>query len=159
MLALSVFAETGNISAACRTTGIPHTTISQWINADGSDSLLNNLREAVRSHAAHKYALIAVKAADAILERLEHGDEILTKSGDYKRVKVSARDLITISAMAADRHALYTGINPASSKTQAALVGLAAQLMDKLAEHQRARARGSSESIPIEAERVEGDSA
>jgi len=142
MMALSVYAETLNATEASRATGIPRTTIRQWIEAEDSDLILDELRHAIRATCGHKYAQIALKAANELIERLDNGDEVLLANGEYARRKVSARDLITITSMAADRHALVTGTSALHGKANQALN----LIVDKLAQAMQANRAPNKEA-------------
>ena len=129
--ALSVYAQTLSIRSASESTGIPESTINGWINSEDSDSYIETLRSAMRSHMAHTYVEIARKSAEQILDRLENGDEQVGKDGELIRVKVKARDLAAVNASAVDRHALLTGMSQ-GSKATSALQAVAANLIAAL---------------------------
>jgi hypothetical protein len=109
-LALSVYAETGSTQTAAHETGIPRTTIDNWVRRDPDiDSKLDALRQALRTEIAHRYAQVAIKATTELLDRLENGDELIDKEGNSYRRKVPAHDLAFIASVATDKHARLTG--------------------------------------------------
>lgn len=144
--ALAVYAETLNTTEASRVTGIPRTTIRVWVEDEDSIAILDDIRHAIRTTCAYKYAQIALKSANEIMERLENGDEVILSNGEYARKKVSARDLITISAMAADRHALCTGTSAVQGKANSALLGV----MDKLLAAMQSATEQSKGALPTQ---------
>lgn len=110
MLALSVYAETGNISEAAKTTGVPKTTIHGWLNRDDSgDALVEMLRTALRFKVAHRCAEACVLAITNTIDRLRDGDEVMGKDGQIRNIRVRARDSAAIASIMADKHALLTG--------------------------------------------------
>lgn len=129
-LALSIYAETGSFETASRDTNIPRNTIRYWVESNPNiDAELDALRRVIRAETAHRYARIAIKATDELLDRLENGDEIINKSGDYVRRKVPARELAFIASIATDKHALLTGTMVKQGKEDQTLASLAERLV------------------------------
>lgn len=132
MLCLAIYAETLSRTAAAKRTGIPESTIQTWLDEDGSDAVLNDLRQAIRREIAFKCAEVAVLAVDATKERLLNGDHKVLANGETVRVPVSAKDSTYIAGMMIDRHALLTGTNQGNAS--AALDAIATKLMQALAD-------------------------
>lgn len=132
MLALAIYAETLSVSAASHRTGLPTSTIQSWLNEEGSDAVLTDLRQAIRREIAFKCAEVAVLAVDATKERLLNGDHKVLANGETVRVPVSAKDSTYIAGMMIDRHALLTGTNQGNAS--AALDAIATKLMQALAD-------------------------
>ena len=132
MLALAIYAETLSVSAASHRTGLPASTINSWLNEEGADAALNDLRQAIRREIAFKCAEVAVLAVDATRERLLNGDHKVLTDGSTVRVPVSAKDSTYIAGMMIDRHALLTGTNQGNAS--AALDAIATKLMQALAD-------------------------
>lgn len=109
-LALAVYAETGSVNTAARAANLPETTVRNWIDRDPEiDAKLEALRVAIRHHAAHLYAEIAVRAAEELLDRVNNGDVIkVDDQGVMTRRPIPGRELAFITSMAADKHALLT---------------------------------------------------
>lgn len=129
-LALSIYAETGSFETASRDTHIPRNTIRYWVESNPNiDAELDALRRVIRAETAHRYAQIAIRATDELLDRIENGDEIINKSGDYVRRKVPARELAFIASIATDKHALLTGTMVKQGKEDQTLAALAERLV------------------------------
>lgn len=108
--ALAVYAESGSVETAAKTTGLPRSTIHSWVSRDTEiDSTLDALRRALRERMAWKYAEAAELALNELRDRLEHGDELIDKDGNSYRKKVPARELAFITSVCGDKHALLTG--------------------------------------------------
>ena len=132
MLCLAIYAETLSRTAASKRTGIPESTIQTWLDEDGSETVLNDLRQAIRREIAFKCAEVAVLAVDATRDRLINGDHKVLNDGSTVRVPVSAKDSTYIAGMMIDRHALLTGTNQGNAS--AALDAIATKLMQALAD-------------------------
>ena len=132
MLTLAIYAETLSLTAASKRTAVPVSTIQSWLNEDGADAALNDLRTAIRREIAFKCAEVAVLAVDATKERLLNGDHKVLADGSTVRVPVSAKDSTYIAGMMIDRHALLTGTNRGNAS--AALDAIATKLMQALAD-------------------------
>jgi hypothetical protein len=65
------------------------------------------------------------KGIAVLMDRLEHGDYKLTKSGEIVRVPVAADVAVKIVGMAVDKHALLTGTIDRGSNIQAGIRALA----------------------------------
>ena len=132
MLCMAIYAETLSLAAASKRTAVPESTIQRWLNEEGSDAVLNDLRTAIRREIAFKCAEVAVLAVDATKERLLNGDHKVLANGETVRVPVSAKDSTYIAGMMIDRHALLTGTNQGNAS--AALDAIATKLMQALAD-------------------------
>jgi len=130
MLCLAIYAETLSRTAASKRTGIPESTIQTWLDEDGSETVLNDLRQAIRREMAFKCAEVAVLAVDAARDRIANGDHKVLSSGEIVRVPVTAKDATYVAGMMIDRHALLTGTNQGNAS--AALEQVAAKLMAAL---------------------------
>lgn len=129
MLALSVYAETLNVSEAARVTGIPKTTISEWIGTEESEASLDILRSALRHELAFKCAQASALAVETIIDRLQNGDVKVLPSGEQVRVPVAAKDAGYLASTMIDRHALLTGTSANHGKATQALAMVADKLM------------------------------
>lgn len=110
-LALAVYAETGSVQTAAEHSKIPRNTVRYWIdNEPEIDAKLDALRLAVRTRVAHTYAEIARRSAEELLDRVNHGDHHVDKEGKVTRKPIPGRELAFISSVAADKHALLTGL-------------------------------------------------
>lgn len=141
--ALAVYAETGSTETASRESGIPRSTISSWIDRDPDiDAKLDALRRVVREKTAHRYAEIAYRAAEELLDRVNNGDYHVDKAGNTTRRPIPGRELAFISSIAADKHALLTASVVKQSGEDASLTRLADGLL-KAIEAKTLRAKGT----------------
>jgi len=139
-LALSIYAETGSVDTAAQETGLPATTVRNWIDRDPEiDSKLEALRRVLRERMAHKYATIAIESAEALLDRVRNGDYRVDKNGETTRVPVLARELAFITSVAGDKHALLTGTMQKQRGEDQALTSLADKLVSALERNRLAR--------------------
>jgi len=124
-LALAVYAETLNTEEATRLSGIPGSTIRTWTNSEEGQAQIDTLRAAQRYQNAYKFLEMSNKGIAVLMDRLEHGDYKLTKSGEIVRVPVAADVAVKIVGMAVDKHALLTGTIDRGSNIQAGIRALA----------------------------------
>lgn len=132
MLCLAIYAETLSRTAASKQTGVPESTIQSWLDQEGSEAVLNDLRQAIRREIAFKCAEVAVLAVDAARDRVANGDFKVLASGEQVRVPITAKDATYVAGMMIDRHALLTGTNQGNAS--AALDAIATKLMQALAD-------------------------
>lgn len=130
--ALAVYAETNSSMEASRRSGIPQTTIHQWVQSEWGDALVVKLRIALRERVAWKYQEIIDKALNNIMVSLERGDPVIYNGHVMGYAPVKAADLIKIAAIAQDRHALVTGQLEGSKKVDSQLNSLADKLMQRI---------------------------
>lgn len=133
-MALAVYADTGSPRTVELRTGVPASTVRVWIETEEGQALIDSLRTAVRAKCGFIYAEIAYKAAMRTMERLEEGDEHVTKDGTIIPVAVKARDCAMIAAIFTDKHALIVGMLEGTKHVDRALGTLAEKLLAKMAE-------------------------
>jgi len=132
-LALSIYAETGSVATAAKDTLIPHSTIQNWITRDPDiDAKLEQMRRVLREQMAHRYAEIAIRAADELLDRVENGDWHYDRAGGASRRPVSASELAYVMSVSGDKHALLTGTMVKQRGEDQALSRLAAKLVSAI---------------------------
>lgn len=138
-MALAIYAETGSVATASRETGIPKTTIYQWVNDERGLQLVENLRISVRVNQAHKLAAMSAKALDLLNQALTRGDPIMDRVGRIHYVPVKARELAFITSILIDKHALVTGAM-VGAKASTTLNGLADKLLGMIRDTKGAKA-------------------
>ena len=79
------------------------------------------------------------KALDETLDRLEHGDVVLTRDGDERRVKMKGKDAATIAAISTDKRQILLN-QPTSIRGES-------QGMEALAEQFKALAQRMDEKV------------
>ena len=127
---------TGNSKQAEKQVGIPAATIRWWAT---QASWWPELMKAVRKEKDEELDAVQTdmihKSIDELKDRLENGEEVVTKDGDVIHRKISARDLAMIHGTLYDKRTLGRG-NPTSRVEKSdneALANLAKQ-MEKFAQ-------------------------
>ncbi len=93
----------GNVSKASAAIGVPRQTAQLWMKSRWWGSLIDRMRLIHKEEIESKYEHIITKAADGLLDRLENGDEVMTKGGKMTRIKVKARDLAGVMGTTQDK--------------------------------------------------------
>ena len=127
LYAVVAYMVEGNSVRASKRTGIPADTIRWWKNNAPwwNDAMKEGRRQYQDQLDAHLTRIIH-KGAEEVAERLEKGDEIVTKDGDVRRKKMAGRDVATTMAILYDKRALLRG-DPTSNP------GRGGQALDALA--------------------------
>lgn len=103
----------GTYAQASRDTGIPSETIRSWAQTDWWEEMLE---KAIRDTSAELRAVgmkIVKKATEAVLDRLENGDEVTDRNGNKFRRKVALKDALLASLTWFDKNRI---INDQSSR-------------------------------------------
>ena len=108
---LTYYFVTGNLTTTCKNTNIPVSTIASWRDkAPWWPAAIAYLRRQKNDELDAKLTNIMDKSADAMLERLENGDEVVLKDGSKTRKMVPLRDLAVAGiAVTYDKRALGRG--------------------------------------------------
>jgi len=128
--ALAVFAETNSIVTASKRTLIPETTIHYWIHQPESDSLIEELRTALKSKIAFTLAEGALLAAEGLFDRIKNGDIVIINN-EICRAPIKAKDLGYVLNVLTERHALYNA-SIAGKNSKDMLTNLATELVNKM---------------------------
>jgi hypothetical protein len=105
---------TGTSKKAQDLTGIPAATIRWWATqASWWPELMKAVRKEKDEELDAMQTSLIHKAGEEIMDRLENGDEHVTKDGDIVNKKVSGRDAAIIHGTLFDKRALNRG-NPTS---------------------------------------------
>lgn len=140
--ALAVFAETNNISYAARCAGIPRQTLRNWLSDDATQSVVVQLREAIRAYTAWEYVEIAAATARQAKQRIEQGDPVVLKNGSIVYAPVKFRDLVMGMAVSTDKAILLGGTIANNQASDAILDKLAGDILsrvDKRLESERSK--------------------
>ena len=128
------YAIHGTLSKTSEHTGIPERTLYDWKESEWWLDAVNDLREQNKDLIDAQLEQLAIKGFQAMAERIEHGDEYITKDGEKGRRKVSLRDLATASGIAYDKMRLHRN-QPTSIKAESTDARLN-QLAEKVRELQ-----------------------
>ena len=94
----------GNAEAAGEAAGVPPRTVRYWRqHADWWGPLIDALRAEKSDELDAQMTGVVHGAIQAVKDRLENGDYKLDREGNIKRVPVSARDAMLVSAIAFDK--------------------------------------------------------
>ena len=147
--AIAIHGETGSYKATGETLGISQVLVSKWVNSEHGTAIAQALRDTLKAQFAYRYRLLLDKALSSAMERLEHGDIVLTRSGQARAVPVKARDAALIASIAQDKYLALTGTIDASAQV-GKLEALAARLE---AASLKAVKAGTGGSMPPEGNR------
>jgi len=115
----SVWLLKGTNKATSIEVKVPLTTFYQWVNSDWWPVAVSAARKFYSQEMVAGFSQIQLKAQEVILDRLENGNEVMTKDGP-QRVMVTGKDAAIIAAIAFDKRQTAMG-NPTSiraNKTQ-----------------------------------------
>ena len=104
--AIFAYFVTGYIREAARLCGISEGTMLSWAQSSWWKSAIQKVKEIKQDELDVQYTSIIDRTVTAIVDRLEHGEEKISKGGTKVRVGVGAKDLMLINAMAFDKRAL-----------------------------------------------------
>lgn len=130
--ALAVFAETNNVSAAARISGVNRSTIWYWLQDDETLEVVQRIRDSLRAHTAWHHVEIAMAAAAVVKDRLENGEDVIAKNGTIRKKQVSLRDAVMAMAVSTDKSILLSGVMAEAKHTNGQLDALAEALMAKV---------------------------
>jgi hypothetical protein len=97
------YAIKGTLAAVERDTGIPDATVQVWTKTDWWETLISQARAEMEDQFRGKCHQVVEKATNETLDRLEHGDYMLDKEGNKKRLPMKGRDTAVIGAMYYDK--------------------------------------------------------
>lgn len=100
---VSLYACIGNPVDISSLTGVPVATIRGWRREGWFVDLLEEIRDENNEKLDSKFTEIVQKTQDLVLDRLENGDFVLTKTGELVRKPVSVRDLALVGAITVDK--------------------------------------------------------
>ena len=134
LTALAIYGETLSARTASEETDIPESTIRTWAKSEEGIATISDLRSAVRVKCAHKFAQIAILAAEQLVDRIQNGDEVIDSKGNYYRRKMPGKDLAHCMSIAADKHALVSGTSGELTPANAQLLSIVDKLLQMGAE-------------------------
>lgn len=101
--AVAAYASTTSFSKSSSITGIPENTIRYWATQDWFDEELRRADKTDSEELKGTFTRIAKRAASELEDRLDNGDDILTKDGDIVRKRIGGKDLAIIMGVATDK--------------------------------------------------------
>jgi hypothetical protein len=133
---------------------IPSATIRWWkMQASWWDDTYQMVKKSESDKiiaALHEAQELAI---GAVIRGLEEGDEVITKDGDIRNKRVSARDAATIAGIMTDKKQLIAG-DP-TSRSSSSNVDKVEALAKQMADFSRKMQDSGNLAKPIEGERVD----
>lgn len=123
-----LFSTLGSLQAVSNATGIPRPTISGWQEDSEFIATLNECRRQLTQEHINRHLQIVEKAQTEVLDRLEHGDHQLTRSGDVVRVPMKGKDVAVVMAIAQDKAQILQNKPTSISATDDRLARIAERL-------------------------------
>ena len=99
----------GNAVRVAAQHGIHPTAITQWQKRPWFEETVAELHAQIEEVTKAKARRIVERAQDAVLERLEHGDQMALKGGQTVSVPVRAKDAAIIGSLWLDKLRIMTG--------------------------------------------------
>lgn len=108
--AVATYLGTGNLTKASKASKVPISTIQTWKRDSGWWPMLAQyIRSKMSEELDAKLTGIINKAIDEMHDRMENGEEVVTKTGEIVKKSVSFRDLAVGAAIGYDKRALQRG--------------------------------------------------
>ena len=104
--AIFAYFVTGRVREAARLCNINENTILTWAQSSWWKSAIQKVKELKQEELDVQYTSIIDQTVGEIVDRIQNGDERLNRDGEAIRVKVGAKDLMLVNAMAFDKRAL-----------------------------------------------------
>lgn len=101
--AVAAYSATGSFQKSSSLIGIPDATIRYWAKQDWWEEELRRVNQQDTNELKSTYTRIAKRATDLLEDRLENGDDVVTKDGDVVKRKIPGKDLAVIAAIATDK--------------------------------------------------------
>lgn len=108
--AIAAWLVLGKMPAVAEQTGIPLNTLNYWRQQPWWFEQVEKIRAEENLEVDNTYSKIVKKTQEVILDRLEHGDAVVTKDGSIIRRPVLAKDASLIGAVAFDKRAILRDI-------------------------------------------------
>jgi hypothetical protein len=111
---------TGNLSEIARTKGIFYTDLLEIAREGLFAEEMNNLEREANAQMKVRFRSLMASTLTAIEERLQNGDyKMVAKTGQIKRIPVSARDLTTIASTVFDKKKIIEDTEKGFGSTEA----------------------------------------
>lgn len=101
--AVAAYAATGSFLKSAKLIGIPDATIRYWSKQDWWEEELRRADQQDTNELKATYTRIAKRAAEALEDRLENGDQVIGKDGEFLKKQIPGKELAVISAIATDK--------------------------------------------------------
>lgn len=99
----AAYVTLGSFEKASNVTGISESTLRMWARQDWWGEECLRVDKTDTDNLKSTYTRIAKRATEELEDRLNNGDEIVTKDGEVVKKKIGGRDLAIIAAVASDK--------------------------------------------------------
>jgi len=129
----------GNSISVMKRTGVPAQTIRGWTKTDWWAEMQADIRKKHASRFDGKMTYVMDAMMKALMDRVEHGDEVLwAKTGEMIKKAMSGRDLSTALNQVIEKRALLRGDATSRSSaisTEKQMENLQKKMEDRVKEH------------------------
>lgn len=146
--AMSHYALLGNAQKVSDLTSIPRRTINDWTKTEWGVGLLASIRLEKSDEIDAIISNTLEKSSQALLDRIDNGDDVITSNGEHDRQLMRGRDLATVFGIMFDKRQIIRNL-PTSIKAESTDTRLNS-LADKVRELQA----GQNKVISGDAEEV-----
>lgn len=100
---VAAYVATGSFTKAATLTGIAETTLRYWAKQDWFAEEAKRVDRQDTEELKAVFTRISKRASSELEDRLENGDEVITKDGEILKKKIPGKELAIIAAVAADK--------------------------------------------------------
>ena len=143
------WAFSGNARRLAEEQGIPPRTLQEWTQAEWWDALVAQIRADQSQELDGMLSGVLHSAVAAVADRLEHGEQVLDKDGQIKRVPVKARDAMLIGAISFDKRQIARSLPTSITDSKGGALGV---LRDQLAQVSGRVINGEAKEVPNDGE-------
>ena len=111
------YVVTGSVAKVQELTGYPRQTIVDWSRTDWWDSLTVAIRAEKSDELDGALSGLIHAATAAAADRIEHGDHVIDRDGQLRRVPVKARDAMLVAAVAFDKRQISRNLPTSISES------------------------------------------
>lgn len=126
--ALAIYAETGNQNETARQSGIPQSTVRNWVNDEGTSGLIGELRSTIRYNHGWTLANMVGRSLKLMDQAMAEGDPVVLKDGRTIFKRASLKDLTIVSSILIDKWMMISG----AISNETVLLGKMAELGQQL---------------------------
>ena len=154
--AVAIYLQTGSQELTAQHFGVTRQAVAQWSVKPWFAELVDELKEGIDAEQKALARQLIRNGQIAALERLENGDEVLTKDGQVVRLKMRGRDAAVIGAIWLDKLRLMEGRATRITAPEA-MSGVLEQFQKMAEQYREKRVDGSVVSVVNAAPKGAGD--
>lgn len=145
LAAATEWAISGNAERVAAKHGMPPRTLQDWCRQEWWDALVAAIRADQSQALDGMLSGVLHGAVAAVADRLEHGECVLDKDGQTRRVPVKARDAMLIAAISFDKRQIARSLPTSITDTKGGKLGM---LRDQLAQVSGRTIEGEARTVP-----------